>query len=151
PTEEVWLEDYGMSYTYKPDRVQLNIVTERTFLASIINRIGVDVSALSFQHVRTDQNGIYLETIPSELKDCLTTEANKDQSGTDVIRDTAVSIIDEGCVALVPIEADLDPDTNGGFKIYSVRTGEILEWKPDMIRVRVYDDRAGIKKEIWVP
>lgn len=150
PTEEVWLKDYGMSYTYKPDRVQLNIVTERTFLASIINRIGVDVAALSFQHVRTDQNGIYLETIPSELNDCLTIEANKDQSGTDFIRDAAMSIMDEGCVALVPIEADLDPDTNGSFKIYSIRTGEILEWKPDMIRVRVYDDRAGIKKEIWV-
>lgn len=150
PTEEVWVGDYGMSYTYKPDRVQLNIVTERTFLASIINRIGVDVASLSFQHVRTDQNGIYLETIPSELNDCLTIEANKDQSGTDFIRDTAMSIMDEGCVALVPIETDFDPDDSGGFKIYSIRTGEILEWKPDMVRVRVYDDRAGIKKELWV-
>ena len=150
PTDDLLLGDYGMAYSYKPDRIQLNIITERTFLASIINRIGVDVASLSFQHVRTDQNGIYLETIPSELNDCLTIEANKDQSGTDFIRDTAMSIMDEGCVALVPIEADLDPNTSGSYKIYSIRTGEILEWKPDIVRVRVYDDREGIKKEIWV-
>lgn len=150
PTDDLLLGDYGMAYSYKPDRIQLNIITERTFLASIINRIGVDVASLSFQHVRTDQNGIYLETIPSELNDCLTIEANKDQSGTDFIRDTAMSIMDEGCVALVPIESDLDPNTSGSYKIYSIRTGEILEWKPDIVRVRVYDDREGIKKEIWV-
>ena len=145
PTDDLLLGDYGMAYSYKPDRIQLNIITERTFLASIINRIGVDVASLSFQHVR-----IYLETIPSELNDCLTIEANKDQSGTDFIRDTAMSIMDEGCVALVPIESDLDPNTSGSYKIYSIRTGEILEWKPDIVRVRVYDDRDGIKKEIWV-
>lgn len=150
PTDDLLLGDYGMVYSYKPDRIQLNIITERTFLASIINRIGVDVASLSFQHVRTDQNGIYLETIPSELNDCLTIEANKDQSGTDFIRDTAMSVMDEGCVALVPIESDLDPNTSGSYKIYSIRTGEILEWKPDIVRVRVYDDREGIKKEIWV-
>ena len=150
PTEEVMIGEYGMSYTYKPDRIRLNIITERTFLASIINRIGVDVASLSFQHVRTDQNGIYLETINSDLNDCLTVEANKDQSGTDFIRDTAMSIMDEGGVALVPIEADFDPDKTNSYKIYAIRTGEILEWKPDFVRVRVYDDRVGIKKEIWV-
>lgn len=141
----------GMSYSTKPDRVHLPLTTERTFLASVKNRIAVDVSSFRFKHVVINQNGEYQQTLPTPLNDCLTVEANKDQSGTDFIRDAALSLIDEGCIALVPIDTDIDPDDSSGYSIYSIRTGEILEWKPDMVRVRIYDDRKdqGTFKEVW--
>lgn len=150
PTEE-YVYDYGMSYSYKPDRFQLSPGNERTIIASIYTRIAIDVSSLNFQHIRTDQNGSFIETIGSTLNDCLTVEANKDQSGTDFIRDVVFSLLDEGSVAMVPIDTDIDPEKTDSYKILSMRTGQILEWAPDDIRVRVYDDNTGYKKDLWIP
>lgn len=150
PTEE-YVYDYGMSYSYKPDRFQLSPGNERTIIASIYTRIAIDVSSLNFQHIRTDQNGSFIETIGSTLNDCLTVEANKDQSGTDFIRDVVFSLLDEGSVAMVPIDTDIDPEKTDSYNILSMRTGQILEWAPDDIRVRVYNDNTGYKEDLWIP
>lgn len=149
PTEE-YVYDYGMSYSYKPDRFQLSPGNERTIIASIYTRIAIDVSSLNFQHIRTDQNGSFIETIPSTLNDCLTVEANKDQSGTDFIRDVVFSLLDEGSVAMVPIDTDIDPEKTDSYSILSIRTGQILEWAPDDVRVRVYNDNTGYKEDLWI-
>ena len=145
--DDYW--DRGMAYSLKPDRVHLTIVSERTFLASVKNRIAVDVSSFKFQHIETDQNGIYQKTLNTGLNDCLSVEANKDQSGRDFLRDAALSLVDEGCIALVPVITSLNPDRYGGYDIYSIRTAPILEWRPNQVRVKVYDDNDGISKEIW--
>ena len=148
------LYDYnimGRSSNFKPDRTRLRYSNERSIIASIYNRIAIDVAALSFQHVRLDQNGRYLETISSNLNECLTIEANIDQSGRALILDTALSLFDEGCVAVVPVDTNINPSISGGYDIQSIRVGKILEWFPDHVRIQLYNDRKGIKDEVLLP
>ena len=114
------------------------------------NRIALDVAAVAIRHVRLDENGRYLEDMNSDLNNCLSLEANVDQTARAFIQDVVISMLDEGCVAIVPIETDVDPDDNGSFKIFSMRTGQILQWMPQHIRVRVYNDRTGMKEDIVV-
>jgi hypothetical protein len=109
------------------------------------------VAAVSVKHVRTDQNGSYLETIPSGLNECLTTEANVDQTGRALMQDAVMSLFDEGCVAIVPVDTTFDPTLTGGYDVNSLRTGRILEWFPAHVRVRLYDERTGNKEEIILP
>ena len=145
------MQDLGASYVYRPDRPRFTQGNERSIVTAVYNRIATDVASIAIQHVRLDDEGRYLETIESGLNSCLTLEANKDQTGRAFIHDIVLSMIDEGVVAAVPIDTDLDPATTNSFDILSMRTAKILEWYPDHVRVRVYNDRTGNKEEITLP
>lgn len=137
----------GFSYGYRPDRVRLNIGNERSIMAGVLNRIAVDVASLKYLHARVDQNGSFLERLDSSLDFCLNIQANIDQSGRAFIFDVCISLMDEGVVAIVPTTADRSVDTHGAFEIYDMRVGKIIEWYPRHVKVLVYDDHDGQKKE----
>lgn len=137
---------YGSSA--RPDRTRLSIRNARSIVTSIYNRIAVDVSAMNINHVRLDENGKYKETIHSDLNNALTLDANVDQTGRAMIQDAVMSMFDEGCVSLIPVDADFDPVGTDSYKIYTIRTGKIVEWYPQEVRVEAYDERIGKKKEI---
>ena len=137
----------GASYAYRPDRPRFTRGNERSIVTSIYNRIALDVAAVTIQHVRLDEDGRFTEAINSPLNNCLTLEANIDQTGRAFIQDVVMSMFDEGCVAIVPIDTDRDPD-NGSFDIYTMRTGKIMEWYPRDVRIRVYNDLTGRKEDI---
>ncbi len=143
--------DYGSGSGYRPDRPRLSRGNERSIITSVINRISMDVASVSIRHVRLDENGRFLEEIHSGLNECLTTEANIDQTGRAFIQDLAMSMLDEGCVAGVPIETDDNPEDSGSFKIYTMRTGKILEWFPKFVRLQVYNELTGKREEITLP
>ena len=143
--------EYGMSYSYRPDRPRLTRGNERSIITSVINRIAMDAASIEIRHVQLDENDRYIGTIKSGLDDCLTTEANIDQTGRAFRQDVFVSMMDEGCVAIVPVDTDRDPDITGSFKIETIRTGKILEWRPTTVKVRVYNDRTGQPQDIVVP
>lgn len=139
--------DTGPSYSYRPDRPRFTRGNERSIVTSIYNRIALDVASVSIQHVRLDDNGRFLSSIDSPLNNCLTLEANIDQTSRAFIQDAVISMFDEGCVALVPVDTDSDPE-KGSFDIYTMRTGKIVEWYPRHVKVRVYNDRTGQKEDI---
>lgn len=141
----------GSSYPYRPDRARLSRGNERSIVTSVYNRIALDVAAIGIKHCRLDENGRFIENISSTLNDCLTLEANIDQSAKAFIQDVVISLFDEGSVAIVPVDADFDPDKTGSFKIYTMRTGQILDWYPKHVRVRVYNELTGRKEDIVVP
>ena len=141
----------GPGYPSRPDRPRLSRGNEKSIATSIFNRIALDVSSVSIKHCRLDKNGRYVEDIDSGLNNCLTLEANKDQTGRAFIQDAVLSMLDEGCVALVPVETTIDPKNSNSYQIDSMRTGKITEWYPDMVRVRLYNDRTGEKEEILLP
>lgn len=141
----------GAGYSYRPDRPRLSQGNERSIVTSIFNRIALDVASLTFQHVRLDDEGRFLEVIDSSLNECLTVEANVDQSAQAFIQDVVLSMLDEGCVAIVPIDTTIDPTKSGAFDINSMRVAEILEWYPRHVRVRVYNDQTGYKEDKIVP
>lgn len=142
---------YGMSYATRPDRTRLTFGNKRSIVSAIYNRIGIDVAAVSIQHVRIDQNGRYSEKIDSSLNECLSVQANIDQSGRALIQDVVMSLCDEGTVAIIPVDTTLNPQVSGAFDIHSLRTGRILEWYPAHIRVEVYNERTGRKEELILP
>lgn len=150
PTSYQAASYFGSSYGYRPDRIRMTRGHERSIVTAICNRIALDVSAISLVHARVDENGHFLEYIDDTLHQCLTVEANIDQTGRALRQDIVMSMLDEGCVAVVPVEADLDPDENSSYKIYSLRTGKILEWMPQHVRVRLYDERTGRFEEVVV-
>lgn len=141
----------GPGYSSRPDRPRLSRGNEKSIATSIFNRIALDVSSVSIKHCRLDKNGRYVEDIDSGLNNCLTLEANKDQTGRAFIQDAVLSMLDEGCVALVPVETTIDLKNSNSYQIDSMRTGKITEWYPDMVRVRLYNDRTGEKEEILLP
>lgn len=141
---------YGDSYMYRPGRAQFTAVSERTTLTSAFNRIAMDVAALDFKHCRLDDNNRFKETIESGLNECMNLEANIDQTGRAFIQDIVMSMLDEGVVAAIPIDTDVDPNDTESYKILTMRTGKIKEWKPYTIKVEVYNDRTGRKEELWV-
>lgn len=149
PTTE--FNNPGVSYTYRPDRPRLTRGNERSIVTSLFNRIALDVSSLDFRHCKLDKNGRYVEDVKSGLNNCLTIEANLDQTSRSFIQDVVMSMLDEGCVAIIPIDTTFDPKITGSYDILTMRTSKILEWKPDKIRVRVYNDRTGEKEDLWVP
>ena len=142
--------DLGISYSYRPERIRFTRGNERTIVTSIYNRIALDVSSITLQHVRLDENGRYLNTINSGLNNCLTLEANIDQTSREFIQDVVMSMFDEGCVAIVPvdIDRDIDPEVSGSYDIDTMRTGKILEWYPRHVKVRVYNDQTGHKEDV---
>lgn len=143
--------DGGVGYGNRPDRVHITRGAEQTLVAAIENRIAIDAASIAIQHARVDYNGRYLGMINSGLNDCLTCSANKDQSGRAFIQDVVMSMLDEGCVAIVPVDTDVDPRYNSSYEIHSLRVGKIVEWKPDAVRVRLYNDRTGLKEEVTLP
>lgn len=146
-----YYRNVGAGYSYRPDRPRLSQGNERSIVTSIFNRIALDVASLTFQHVRLDDEGRFLDVIDSGLNECLTVEANIDQSAQAFIQDVVLSMLDEGCVAIVPIDTTIDPTKSGAFDINSMRVAEILEWYPRHIRVRVYNDQTGYKEDKIVP
>lgn len=140
-------KDSGMVYTYRPDRPRLTRGNERSIITSVYNRIAIDCAAISIKHVQLDENGRYLHDISSGLNNCLTLEANLDQTGRAFIQDAVMSMLDEGCVALAPIDTNKDPKT-GPFDIGTIRTGKICEWRPASVKLKVYNERTGQKEDL---
>lgn len=140
--------ELGSGTSYRPDRSRYYGVTDRSMVTALYNRIAIDVAAISFQHVRVDGTGMYLETIDSDLNKCLNVEANIDQSGRELLQDIAHSMCDEGVVAVVPIETDTDPEDTNGYKIITLRTGKITQWYPQHVTVDLYDERNGKHDEL---
>lgn len=143
--------DYGIGYTYRPDRIRFTRGNERSITTSVYNRIALDVAAIDIKHCRLDKNGRYIEDIDSGLNKCLNLEANLDQTSRSFIQDVVMSMLDEGSVAIVPVDTTVDPKSTSSYDILSMRTGKILEWKPAYVKVRVYNDRTGNKEDILVP
>ena len=136
---------------YRPDRPRFTRGNERSIVTSIYNRIGMDVASLTFNHVRLDDSGRYKANIESGLNSCLNLAANKDQTGRAFIQDVVMSMLDEGCVAIVPVDTTLNPKVTGSYDIESMRVGKVIEWYPDSVQVRLYNDRKGEKEEIVLP
>lgn len=142
--------DLGVGYAYRPDRPRFTRGNERSIVTSVYNRIALDVASVGIRHVRLDTNGRYLEDINDGLNNCLTLEANIDQTARAFVQDIVMSMFDEGCVAVVPVDTDIDPEETSSYEILTMRTGQILEWKPRHIKVRLYNDLKGIKEDVWV-
>ena len=142
--------DIGPSNYYRPDRPIFSRGNERSIITSVYNRIALDVAAITIQHVRLDDEGRFTSVMDSSLNDCLSLEANIDQTGRAFIQDVVQSMLDEGCDAIVPVDTDLDPKS-GSYKIETMRTGKILEWYPQHVKVRVYNERTGRKEDVLVP
>lgn len=143
--------DLGMSYPYRADRPRMSRGNERSIVTSVYNRIALDVAALNVQHVRLDENGRFLSVINDGLNNCLTLEANVDQTARSFIQDVVISMFDEGSVAIVPVDTTTDPNVSGSYDIQSLRVGQILDWYPQYIRTRVYNEQTGRKEDIVVP
>ena len=141
----------GSSYTYRPDRPKLSRGNERSIVAAIENRIAIDVASLNVWHCKLDKNGMLEEILKSGLNNCLTTEANIDQTSRAFLFDTALSMLDEGVVAIVPQETTLNPKITGSYDINSMRTGKVIQWKPNHVQIRMYNEFTGEKEDIWLP
>lgn len=141
----------GSSYSIRPDRPRLSRGNERSIVTSVFNRIALDVASIDIKHCRLDENGRYVEDIDSGLNNCLDLEANLDQTGRAFIQDVVMSMLDEGCVAIVPVDTTLNPKVTNSYDILSMRTGKILDWYPAHVRVRLYNDQTGDKEDILLP
>ena len=144
-------KDIGSSYYYRPDRQRFTGGNERTIVTSVYNRIAMDVAAIDIKHVRLDENDRYLETIDSGINRCFSEEANIDQTGRAFVQDIVMSMLDEGCVAIVPVDTNIDPTLSNSYDILSMRVGKILQWYPNHVQVRDYNDRTGNKEDIILP
>lgn len=150
PTQS-YNSDITFTYNARPFQSVLSSQTERSIIAAVYNKIAVDVSSVKIMHARLDENDRYTEVIKSGLNECLTVSANIDQSGRAFVEDAVLSLLDEGCIALVPVDTDLDPYRTNSFDIKSIRVGRIVEWFPQHIRVNLYNDRTGSREDITVP
>lgn len=140
----------GPGYSYRPDRPIFSRGNERSIITAVYNRIALDAASIAIQHARLDGDGRFTEVIDSSLNECLSLEANLDQTGRAFIQDVVMSMLDEGCVAIVPTDTDIDPKT-GSYKIEKMRTGKILEWYPQHVKVRLYNERRGEKQDVTLP
>lgn len=148
---EKTFKDYGLSYSSRPDRVRMYLGTERSIISSVYTRIGVDVAAIPVYHVRIDQNGRFSEIIQSGLNNCLTLEANLDQTGRAFIQDAVMSLCDEGTIAIVPVDTTINPNQSGSYDILTLRTGKIKQWFPEHVQVNLYNQRTGLREDIILP
>lgn len=139
----------GNISSVRPDRASLSRNNLKTIVASIINRIAVDCSLIDVRHVRLNEKDQYSETLNTTLNTVLTKEANLDQSGRDLIRDAVSSMLDEGCVAIVPTVIDINPDNTDSYKIEEARVGKIIQWAPKKVLVELYNDISGQKAQLW--
>lgn len=135
----------------RPDRPRFTRGNERSIATSVYNRIAMDVASLRINHVRLDENDRFISVINSGLNECLTLNANLDQTGRAFIQDIVMSLLDEGCVAIVPVDTSVDPRRSGSYDIESMRTAKILDWYPNAVKVRLYNERTGNKEEVVLP
>lgn len=150
PTTNYSVYESGYS-SYRPDRHRLTRGNERSIVTSVYNRIALDVAAINIQHAYLDDNGRYLSAVDSGLNNCLTLESNIDQTAKAFIQDVVISMLDEGCVAIVPVDTTINPKVTGSYDINSLRTGKIIDWYPAHVRVQVYNDRTGQKEDLVLP
>lgn len=143
--------DHGEGSYYRPDIPRRRVVSEKSIATAILNQIAIDVAAVNIVHARLDQNGRYVAEIPSGLNNCLTLSANIDQTGRSFIHDLTMSMFDEGCVAAVPVETTLNPLASGSFDITNLRTGKIVQWYPQHVRINLYNEQTGRHEEIELP
>lgn len=143
--------DYGPGYSIRPDRVRYIPGTERTIISSIYTRIALDVCAVNIQHVQLDKDGRFIDIIHSGLHECMNVSANIDQSGKAFLQDIVMSMLDEGSIAIVPIDTVTSLETSGAYQIRTLRTGKIVQWYPYAVRVSVYNDQTGSRQEIVLP
>jgi putative sterol carrier protein len=144
-------ETTGQSYSSRPDRPRLSPLNRKTIVEAIYNRVAIDVAAVPMRHVRLDENRMYKEDIPSGLADCLSVEANIDQSGRQFMQDAVQTLFTEGVIAILPVDTTLNPLTTGGYDISTMRIGKIVQWMPRHVRVRAYNDKTGMQQEVTVP
>jgi hypothetical protein len=147
----MFYKEPGMSYTYRPDRVRFTRGNERSISAAVWNKIAMDVASVDIKHCRIDENGRYKSDINSGLNNCLTLEANIDQDSRAFIQELVMSMFDEGAVAIVPVDANGDPTQSTSFDVVSMRTGKIVEWFPQSVKVDVYNDRTGRHEKVILP
>ena len=143
--------DAGASYYNRPDRPRFTRGNERSITTSVLNRIALDASAIDILHVRLDKNGRFLEEINSGINNCLTLSANTDQTGRAFKQDVVMSMLDEGCVAIVPTDTTMNPKVTDSYDIETMRVGKIIQWRPQHVQVRLYNEQTGKKEEIWLP
>lgn len=141
----------GPSYSYRQDRPRFSGRNERSIIVSVYNRIAMDAAAIMMQHVQLDKNGRFKSEINSGLNSCMNLEANIDQTGRAYMQDLVQSMLDEGCVADIPVETDKDPNLTESYQIRSMRTGKILDWYPKHVKVRVYNEATGQKEDLILP
>lgn len=141
----------GIVSSSSPDRPRFRIFSERTIISSIYTRLAIDVSSVKIEHVRVDENGQYKETIKSGLNDCLNVAGNIDQSGSHIRRDMALTLFSEGVMVVLPVNTTVDPTSSGNWDIKDMRVGTVLQWKPQHVQVRAYNEKTGQKEDIWVP
>lgn len=141
----------GAGYVLRPDRPRFSRGNERSIVTAVYNRIALDVAAINIRHIRLDENGRYFGDINSGLNNCLTVAANLDQTGRAFIQDVVMSLLDEGSVALVPVDTSLDPKDTASYDILTMRTAKILEWYPKAVKVRVYNENRGEKEDLVIP
>ena len=141
-------QDYGVGYANRPDRKHIRTGNDRSIITAIYNRIAMDVADNKIEHVKVDENGVYLETVKDSLNDCLTIEANLDQTSRAFFQDAVVSMFDEGCIAIVPTEASLDPNLSFSYDIKAMRTAKIVQWYPRHVKVELYDDYIGQMRQL---
>ena len=142
-------KQYGPIYSYRPDRIRFTRGNERTIITSIYNRLALDVSAQKIVHCRTE-GGRYIDTIPSGLNECLTTEANIDQTARAFIQDVAMSLFDEGTIAIVPVDTTSDPTLSSSYDILSMRTAKIVDWSPTSVKCQIYNEKTMLKEDVWL-
>lgn len=138
----------GSSYSYRPDRPRLSRGNDRSIITSVYNRIAIDVSSIDIKHCQLDEENRYLEDIDSGLNTCLNLEANIDQTGRSFMQDVVMSMFNEGCVAIVPVDTSADPNLSSSYDIFSLRTGKIVDWYPSHVKIKLYNDRTGNKEEL---
>lgn len=147
PTVERYSSEVGPGYGIKPDRMYLRPASEKSIINTIITRFSVDCASINMRHVRLDEQGRYLETIDSKFNNCLSVEANVDQSGRTLLQDIVASMLDEGCVAVVPTDTTSNPQ-NGSYDILEMRVGKIIQWFPKHVQVRLYNENTGLKEDL---
>ena len=147
PTSEELYDNIGPGYSYRLDRPRFSRGNEKSIITSVYNRFSLDVSSININHVRLDENNRFIEVIDSSLNECLTLSANIDQTGRAFIQDIVISMLDEGCVAVVPVDCTNDPRFTDSYDILSMRTGKITQWYPEKVKVEIYNDRTGMRVE----
>ena len=149
PTEQPVFHDYGISYGYRPDRIRLTRGNERSIVNAVYNRIAIDVASIDVKHVKTDENDVFIEEIGSFLNDVLQSEANIDQTGRNLMIYAVISLLDEGVIAIVPVDIDEDEETDS-FDVLSLRVAKIIQWYPEHVKLRVYNEKTGYKQDIVI-
>lgn len=146
-----WRASYGPASYYRPDKIRPTMGNERSMVSSVYNRIALDVAYIDIFHARLDDDGRYTEQISSGLNECLNLSANIDQTGKAFIQDIVMSMMDEGVVAIVPVDTTINPEKSGSFDILSMRTGKIKEWYPEHVTVELYNEKTGMKEDVLLP